>query len=164
MAKKRKQSRARVVTCEVCQSEFETNHSQGKYCSDKCKLEGVRKSYRKYGRRNRTERREYYKQYYEENKEKETARIARYQKSEAGKRTTKKSNENMRARYPEKYQARKEVLMASRKGILVKQPCEICKDKKTQAHHTDYSKPLDVTWLCSKCHKDVHAGKITVKQ
>lgn len=35
--------------------------------------------------------------------------------------------------------------------------CEICSSTKNiQAHHEDYSKPLDVQWLCVKCHNDVH--------
>lgn len=36
--------------------------------------------------------------------------------------------------------------------------CELCDKnvKKIYAHHYDYSKPLDVIWLCSACHADVH--------
>lgn len=26
-----------------------------------------------------------------------------------------------------------------------------------QAHHEDYSKPLDVQWLCMACHRGAHA-------
>lgn len=28
--------------------------------------------------------------------------------------------------------------------------------KNLQAHHEDYSKPLDVRWACRKCHLESH--------
>ncbi len=36
--------------------------------------------------------------------------------------------------------------------------CEKCRKlgRPLQAHHHDYSKPLDVTWLCIPCHQSVH--------
>lgn len=35
--------------------------------------------------------------------------------------------------------------------------CQICgKETKLQAHHHDYNKPLDVIWVCDRCHKDIH--------
>lgn len=45
---------------------------------------------------------------------------------------------------------------AIRSGQLVKQPCQVCGDPKSQAHHDDYSKPLEVQWLCSKHHGERH--------
>jgi hypothetical protein len=53
-------------------------------------------------------------------------------------------------------QARLLLKIAIRSGKLVPQPCEICGNQKTDGHHTDYSKPLDVQWLCRKHHALVH--------
>ena len=37
--------------------------------------------------------------------------------------------------------------------------CEACGvECKPQAHHCDYSRPLDVMWLCRFCHSDWHAN------
>jgi hypothetical protein len=44
---------------------------------------------------------------------------------------------------------------AIRDGRLLKQPCEVC-GLVAQAHHDDYSKPLDVRWLCVKHHAEWH--------
>jgi hypothetical protein len=42
-------------------------------------------------------------------------------------------------------------------GKLKVQPCEACGSTyKVEAHHTDYSKPLDVRWLCRKHHLAEH--------
>ena len=52
--------------------------------------------------------------------------------------------------------AHQAVSNALRYGILAKQPCERCGNPKTVAHHEDHSKPLDVIWLCTKCHAERH--------
>jgi hypothetical protein len=43
---------------------------------------------------------------------------------------------------------------ALRDGRIVKVPCEICGNPKSQAHHDDYSKPLEVRWLCFTHHRE----------
>jgi len=48
------------------------------------------------------------------------------------------------------------VSRAIKKGLLVKESCKRCNEEKSEAHHEDYDKPLDVVWLCSKCHKQRH--------
>lgn len=45
---------------------------------------------------------------------------------------------------------------AIKKGILKKEPCEICGNSLSVAHHFDYEKPLDVQWLCHACHRQLH--------
>ncbi len=41
-------------------------------------------------------------------------------------------------------------------GKLTPEPCEVCGKNKTQGHHEDYSKPLNVIWLCVRHHQDRH--------
>jgi hypothetical protein len=52
--------------------------------------------------------------------------------------------------------AHQAVAKALRRGDLVRQPCEVCGAEKTVAHHDDYSKPLDVRWLCRSDHRHWH--------
>lgn len=42
-------------------------------------------------------------------------------------------------------------------GIVQKMPCSICGDQNSHGHHTDYSKPLLVVWLCPEHHRQAHA-------
>jgi hypothetical protein len=53
-------------------------------------------------------------------------------------------------------QARWRVKDAIKFGKLTKGPCEVCGDAKSQAHHTDYTRPLHVRWLCRTHHNDAH--------
>lgn len=56
-----------------------------------------------------------------------------------------------------RYKAHNAVSNAVRDGRLVKEPCFMCGSKDVVGHHPDYSKPLEVIWLCQGCHKLIHA-------
>jgi DNA repair exonuclease SbcCD ATPase subunit len=59
-------------------------------------------------------------------------------------------------KYPKKRIARSAVANAIRDGKLQRKPCSVCGKIWSQAHHEDYSKPLEVIWLCNKHHHDRH--------
>lgn len=73
------------------------------------------------------------------------------------------SAERMKA-YKERWQAQNKEKRAAhiavgnafRDGKLEKQPCERCGERLVQAHHEDYSRPFDITWLCRACHGQRH--------
>lgn len=82
-----------------------------------------------------------------------------YRKSNL-KRWRKQNPETVRAqkkRHPEKMRARYAVANAIRDGRLKKRPCEVCGAKKVEGHHEDYSRPLDVNWLCNVHHRARHS-------
>lgn len=60
---------------------------------------------------------------------------------------------------PERYKAHAKVNYALRAGDLVKWPTCALPDcnHAPEAHHPDYSRPLDVVWLCPAHHKQAHA-------
>lgn len=65
---------------------------------------------------------------------------------------------------PHQVKARQKVMKALKSGRLKPRPCELCgfegraKDGRNlvHAHHDDYSKPLEVRWICVKCHYKEH--------
>jgi hypothetical protein len=65
-----------------------------------------------------------------------------------------------RQRHPDRYRAYSAVGNAVRDGRLIKQPCCYCGAVDTEAHHADYSKPLDVRWVCFPCHRTVEHGQM----
>lgn len=52
--------------------------------------------------------------------------------------------------------ARNKVGLALRRGKLERQPCEVCGERPAEAHHDDYTRPLDVRWLCKQHHLEHH--------
>ena len=46
-----------------------------------------------------------------------------------------------------------------RKGMIKKDNCVECGSSKSQMHHPDYTKPLDIIWLCRQCHMALHKEK-----
>ena len=66
-----------------------------------------------------------------------------------------KSHNNYFKKYPERKKAHQIIKDAKNSGKIIPKPCEICGGK-AQAHHPDYSKPLDVIWLCRQHHIDAH--------
>jgi hypothetical protein len=55
-----------------------------------------------------------------------------------------------------KIKARSAVFNALKAGRLVRNPCKVCGDVKSEAHHEDYSNPLEVEWLCRWHHAERH--------
>jgi hypothetical protein len=68
-----------------------------------------------------------------------------------------------RKREPEKTIARSKVYYAIKTGKLIKPTkCSDCNEEKfLQGHHEDYSKPLNLIWLCTTCHHKKHPFKVT---
>ena len=56
----------------------------------------------------------------------------------------------------EKRKAHLAVQSALESGAISKFPCVRCGAINTDAHHEDYSKPLEVIWLCRKHHAERH--------
>ena len=63
-----------------------------------------------------------------------------------------------RDRNPEAYRAHNAVNNAIKVGKLVRQPCSVCGEVRSAAHHEDYSKPFDVIWFCHRHHTEHHSG------
>lgn len=68
-----------------------------------------------------------------------------------------------RERSPEKDRARQQVRRAIKAGKLIRLPCEICgSTHQIEAHHNDYSRPLNVRWLCFKHHREIEHGQVVM--
>ena len=80
-----------------------------------------------------------------------------YSKTDAFKQSHKKALKKYYHPSRIKRNARAMLRYAFITGRIIKMPCEICGETKNiQAHHEDYSKPLDVIWLCPEHHAWIH--------
>jgi hypothetical protein len=87
-------------------------------------------------------------------------RIKRYDNSRWKNPDRKKANRvsciKVIMKDPSKRSAHGKVKRAIASGRLTKNPCEKCGSPYVEAHHDDYTKPLDVRWLCKDHHEEVH--------
>jgi hypothetical protein len=82
-------------------------------------------------------------------------KILAYDRARGG-RQNKDYVSEYRKKYPKKYKAHGIVARAIRAKKLFRMPCEVCGKEDGQAHHDDYSKPLNIRWLCSEHHHEWH--------
>ena len=82
----------------------------------------------------------------------------KYNQSEKGKLAHKKAVQKWRQLHAKKYDAYNKVYCALKCGRIKKPTiCPECrKEVPVQAHHEDYNKPLEISWLCESCHKQEH--------
>lgn len=81
-----------------------------------------------------------------------------YAKTDVGKVAHKKAMDTYNKKFPMKYASRNIVSHALKTGKLVKsEHCSECgSNEKIEGHHDNYLEPLNVRWLCEKCHKKWH--------
>ena len=118
-----------------------------------CKAEYDREYRKKNMERHRKRKRKYYATHHSE-----IIKAARdYRKTIEGKAVQKRATTKWREQNPEKYKAYNEVSMAVAAGRICGVACAVCgATHSLEAHHLDYNKPLDVTWLCMGHHKELH--------
>ena len=91
-----------------------------------------------------------------------TKRCRKYRSTEEGIRKVRVVRKRATEKYPEKKRARQVFRTAVGLGNIKRKSCEFCGEKKTDGHHPNYSKPLEVIWLCRTHHADMHAGRINL--
>lgn len=111
-------------------------------------------------KKNRENKKDYYLHYDRNrpNKQERAQCNAVYSKTEKGKEVKKVSQANYKSNYPLKRKAHTLVSNAIRDKKLERpNNCSSCQCLCVpHAHHCDYSKPLDVMWLCQSCHTEWH--------
>jgi hypothetical protein len=100
--------------------------------------------------------REYQHRYKERHPEKVNAHRANYRKRNRerlneAKRIKTLGSDNLKKRAQDRLER------AVKSGLVQRPDTCPCGRPNPEGHHSDYSKPLMVAWLCHKCHFDLHA-------
>lgn len=158
----------KMRTCKKCGetkpiTEF---YKHGDYYATQCK-DCAREYSRDYTREHREERLKYSKEYYHSHKEQAREYKRKWEeknrgwKNECARKWSREHKEQLlekqrkyRKKNPEKCRAQSLVNSYVARGKIIRpMQCEVCgKIGRTDAHHEDYTKPLDVIWVCRKCH------------
>jgi len=147
MLSKKRMILVETLRCSKCDlvkpiSDFlKKKHNKSGYCGY-CKS-CYNKQQREYMREFREKNRKQCREYYARNREERISKVRKYQQ------------EN-----PEKQYAQNKINKAIKRGIIERPDnCSNPKCNNTEnieGHHEDYSKPLEVVWLCGVCHKKIN--------
>jgi hypothetical protein len=102
----------------------------------------------------RAYQREYQRRWAKENREKRVIYEKNWRDANPEAAAEKKRRYTERNR--EKVNARNTLRRSIAAGKIQREPCDVCGDPQSEGHHHDYSKPLDVRWLCRKHHGELH--------
>jgi hypothetical protein len=116
--------------------------------------EAIRSSQKKHILENRQEILAKRRKNYEENKIEITERENKRRKSPEFRQYARNYQQKLRDERKELISAWQKVSRAIKNGKMIRAgKCQICgSERKIEAHHADYTKPLEVQWLCKKCH------------
>ncbi|QDP54194.1 MAG: hypothetical protein GOVbin4685_54 [Prokaryotic dsDNA virus sp.] len=144
-----------TYTCNICGTDSEKSEFY-KGVTSRCK-----ECHKAKVRENRKENAEYYRKYDADrfqNDPKVKQRHRRYQKTDAGKAAMGRARKKWLEANPEKRAAHVLLGSAIKRGDVEKPDvCQECgAGGRIHGHHEDYSKPLEVDWLCATCHAKRH--------
>jgi hypothetical protein len=149
-----------MKTCRECNvekplSEFYAHAKMTDGHLNKCK-QCVKERISRYAKANPDKKKQWAKNY--ANSEAGLKRAKAYLSTERGKAVRKNRMDNYRKNHPIRDRARYLVSYEIKCGRLIRpEVCSCCNAEcKPHGHHDNYTKPLDVTWLCEPCHKQWH--------
>ncbi len=161
--------------CKYCKKIIKAPHSNSQKYHKDCFKEWRNEYQRRNAKENPERYKKYNQTYYTKNKANIKKRVNDWRDKnrekfrEYNKKRIKKNEEKIRKYYRErarklsktpKYKKYAKIRNKSRYIKNKKDFCEICRSKeKIEKHHPDYSKPLEVKFLCHLCHVRVHYGK-----
>ncbi len=142
--------------CSVCGAEKPLSdyylRKDGRPCTSRCK-----DCHKRLVKENRQNKADQYRAY-----EKERAQLPHRVKARKeyaqgkGKEIANAAKKRWQERNPKKRSVHVLTGNAIRDGLIQKSCCEVCGTWDVVAHHKDYDKPLEITWLCPKHHEAWH--------
>ena len=146
--------------CVCCQTEKDENEFY-KGNKSHCKV-----CIKERARLNRKSKLEYYREYDRNrpNKRERAKKVSEYKNRLRKENPEKfdsvfhKARKNYRKNHHDKCLAHSKLQYALDTGKVIRpNKCSMCGiECIPQGHHNDYTKPLDVIWLCAKCHSRIH--------
>jgi hypothetical protein len=159
-----------MLTCSRCKQEKDEDDFYSNRSSPTGRSQWCRRCFNEYMKKRRAEnpgmKSAEGKKYRLKYPGRSTINNKKYLKSHPAKRREKKKRYKLR--HPEKDKAREAIHRAVRYNKIDKpKTCSMlsaeCKGK-IDGHHSDYSKPLDVIWVCDYHHKKLHRLHVSTDQ